>query len=154
MDNHRLIEDLLHHYADLVDAGDFAGIGQLFARGQVMVPALPQPVHGVAEIQRMYETSTRRYPCGTPRTQHVVSNIRITIDTDGCGASSLSRFTVFQALEDFPLQAIITGRYEDRFLRDNEGWYFSQRRVLPELIGDLSRHLLIEMPRPEASKPG
>ncbi len=146
MDDYRGIEDLLYRYAELIDAGDFAGIGRLFARGQITAPAAGQPFHGASEVQRMYETNTRRYACGTPCTQHVMSNIRIAIDADCCGASAWLGFTVFQAFNDFPLQAIIAGRYEDRFARDEDGWYFSERRMRPTLIGDLSRHLLIALP--------
>jgi 3-phenylpropionate/cinnamic acid dioxygenase small subunit len=146
VDDHRAIENLLYRYADLIDAGDFAGIGHLFARGQIVAPAAAQPFRGASEVQRMYETSTRRYACGTPRTQHVMSNVRIAIDADRRGASAWLRFTVLQGLDDFPLQAIIAGRYEDRFARDEAGWYFSERRMQPELIGDLSRHLLIALP--------
>lgn len=147
MDHHRAIEALLYRYAELIDAGDFAGIGRLFARGQIMAPAVNAVFRGAAAVQGMYETATRRYACGTPRTQHVMSNLNITLDADARGASASLRFTVFQALEDFPLQAIIAGRYQDRFARDEAGWYFTERRMQPELIGDLSRHLLIEVPR-------
>ena len=147
MDDHRAIEALLYRYAELVDGGDFPGIGRLFARGCIVAPAADKPIRGAAEVQRLYETSTRRYACGTPRTQHVVSNVRIVVDADRRAAAAWSRFTVFQATDDFPLQAIIAGRYEDRFARDDEGWYFSERRMQPVLIGDLSRHLLIELPR-------
>ena len=137
---------MLYRYAELIDAGDFAGIGQLFARGRIVAPSVNAVFRGAAEVQGMYETATRRYPCGTPRTQHVMSNVSISLDEDGRGADASLRFTVFQALEDFPLQAIIAGRYQDRFAKDDSGWYFVERRMQPELIGDLSRHLLIELP--------
>jgi 3-phenylpropionate/cinnamic acid dioxygenase small subunit len=148
MDDHRAIEALLYRYAELIDAGDFAGIGKLFARGRVVATSVNAVFNGAAEVQGMYETATRRYPCGTPRTQHVMSNVCITLDEDGRGADAGLRFTVFQALEDFPLQAIIAGRYHDRFAKDSTGWHFVERRIQPELVGDLSRHLLIELSRP------
>jgi 3-phenylpropionate/cinnamic acid dioxygenase small subunit len=147
MDDHRAIEHLLYRYAELIDAGDFAGIGTLFARGQVVAPAVDRVFRGADEVRQMYEMSTRRHADGTPRTQHVMSNVRIEVAPDGRSAEARLRFTVFQALDDFPLQPIIAGRYEDRFARDAAGWYFAERRMQVELIGDLSRHLLIEMPR-------
>jgi hypothetical protein len=145
MDRRTAIEGLLYRYAELIDAGDFAGIGQLFARGRIVASSVNAVFSGAKEVQGMYESTTRRYPCGTPRTQHVMSNVSITLDADGRGATADLRCTVFQALEDFPLQAIIAGRYQDRFAKDENGWYFVERRMQPELIGDLSRHLLIDI---------
>ena len=147
MDDQRAIEHLLYRYAELIDAGDFTGIGQLFARGQIVAPAAVHPFRGADEVRQMYEMSTRRYPDGRPHTQHVMSNVRIDVAADRLSADAKLRFTVFQAHEDFPLQPIVAGRYEDRFARDDSGWFFSERRMLTELIGDLSRHLLIELPR-------
>ena len=144
MDDHRAIERLLYQYADLIDAGDFAGVGRLFARGQIVTTGAV--VRGADAVQAMYESYTRRYPCGTPRTQHLMGNPSIDVDADRRGATARLRFTVFQALEDFPLQAIIAGRYQDRFARDDNGWYFAERRMQPELMGDLSRHLLLPVP--------
>ncbi len=147
MDDHRAIERLLYRYADLVDAGDFAGVGALFARGRILAGG--NVVEGAAAVRAMYERYTRRYACGTPRTQHLMGNPVVDLDADGRGATARLRFTVFQALEDFPLQPIITGRYEDRFARDGSGWHFTERRMQTELLGDLSRHLLLPVPQPE-----
>jgi 3-phenylpropionate/cinnamic acid dioxygenase small subunit len=147
IDHHREIEDLLYEYAERIDAGDFAGVGRLFARGQIVASSINRVFRGEDEVRGMYEMATRRYEDGTPHTQHLMSNVRIQLDADGRGASADLRFTVFQALPDFPLQAIIAGRYEDRFARDEQGWYFTERKMKPELMGDLSRHLLISLPR-------
>jgi 3-phenylpropionate/cinnamic acid dioxygenase small subunit len=144
-DDHRAIERLLYRYADLVDAGDFAGVGALFTRGQIITAG--GTVAGAAAVQAMYESYTRRYDCGTPRTQHLMGNVCIEVDADRCGARASLRFTVFQALPDFPLQAIIAGRYQDRFERDKGGWHFVERTIQPELAGDLSRHLLRPLPQ-------
>jgi 3-phenylpropionate/cinnamic acid dioxygenase small subunit len=146
IDHHREIEDLLYEYAERIDAGDFAGVGRLFARGQIVASSINRVFRGEDEVRGMYEMATRRYDDGTPRTQHVMSNVRIRLDTVARGAVAHLRFTVFQSLPDFPLQAIIAGRYEDRFARDDLGWHFAERKMFPELIGDLSRHLLITLP--------
>jgi hypothetical protein len=52
-----------------------------------------------------------------------------------------SSYVVLQAVDGFPLQPIIAGRYVDRFERDGTGWHFSERRFLVDLTGDLSHHL-------------
>ena len=129
MDSYRAIQNLLSRYAELIDAGDFAGVGQLFARG-------------AAAVQQMYDLFTKIYPDGTPCTMHQMSNVWIEVDEAAGTAQARSRFTVLQQLDDFPLQVIIAGGYEDRFARDGSGWHFVERRMKPRLYGDLSRHLL------------
>lgn len=146
LDDHRAIERLLYLYADLIDAGDFAGVGRLFARGRIVSGG--GTVAGAEAVQALYESFTRRYDCGTPCTQHLMGNVCIEVDADRLGARASLRFTVLQALPDFPLQAIIAGRYQDRFARDAEGWHFHERQIQPQLIGDLSRHLLRPIPQP------
>jgi hypothetical protein len=79
-------------------------------------------------------------------TQHVMTNVILSFGSDGQSAAARSRFTVMQALPEFPLQCIITGYYEDRFAYDeSDGWAFAERRMKPKLLGDLSRHLKFEL---------
>jgi 3-phenylpropionate/cinnamic acid dioxygenase small subunit len=146
MDSYRAIQNLLSTYAERIDAGDFAGVGELFARGEILAPAGDQGVRGAANVQTMYEVFTMVYEDGTPRTQHMMSNVWIEVDETAGTAQARSRFTVLQQLEDFPLQVIIAGGYQDRFERDAQGWYFVSRLMQPKLYGDLSRHLLQEVP--------
>ncbi|MNG11891.1 hypothetical protein D3C84_954620 [compost metagenome] len=48
---------------------------------------------------------------------------------------------MLQALDDFPLQPIASGRYLDRFARIEGEWCFTWREYRLDLSGDLSRHL-------------
>ncbi|HEX4225523.1 MAG TPA: nuclear transport factor 2 family protein, partial [Pseudonocardiaceae bacterium] len=81
-----------------------------------------------------------RYPDGTPRTQHVTTNIAI--DVDGDQATATSYVTVFQAVTDLlALQPIASGRYRDTFTRHNGQWRFVERRASMPLLGDVSHHL-------------
>ena len=147
MDSYRAIQNLLSRYAELIDAGDFAGVGQLFARGSIKAPASDDGVSGAAEVEQMYAAFTKVYEDGTPCTMHQMSNVWIEVDEAAGTAKARSRFTVLQQLDDFPLQVVIAGGYEDTFARDAEGWYFVKRQMKPRLYGDLSRHLLLEVPR-------
>ena len=63
----------------------------------------------------------------------------------GDSADSTSYFTVFQGMDDFPIQVIVTGQYFDSFLLHDDGWWFSSRRMVLKQIGDVSRHLLIDL---------
>ncbi len=145
-DSAREIENLLYLYAECIDAGDFDGVANLFRHGCILGPDGEPLARGRDEVRAMYETSTRLYEDGTPRTQHVTSNAIIEADDESGSATARTRFTVLQCLPDFPLQAIVAGRYADRFQCRDGVWWFAERGIQVEHIGDVSRHLLIELP--------
>ncbi|WP_433592533.1 nuclear transport factor 2 family protein [Nocardia sp. CA-145437] len=133
------VTNLIAQYAELVDAGDFAGVGALFAEGEFIGGG--GSIRGSADVERMFQRMVIRYDDGTPRTHHVTTNIAIEFGDPANTATSRAYFTVFQALPDLPLQAIATGRYRDRFHRRDGQWRFAERHVTMHLTGDLSRHL-------------
>ncbi len=139
------IKKLLYTYAERIDLGDFEGVADLFEHAVITSPGQPRGPGGREAALEVYNRSTRLYEDGTPRTKHVTTNAIIDVDEEANTATSRAYFTVFQALEDFPLQAIIAGRYHDKFERVDGSWRFSERMMLPELMGDLSRHLLIKI---------
>jgi hypothetical protein len=51
--------------------------------------------------------------------------------------------TVYQATDDFPLQAIFVGEYFDQFVKEHDRWRFSVREIRHSLIGDMSKHLRV-----------
>jgi 3-phenylpropionate/cinnamic acid dioxygenase small subunit len=132
--------NLLYRYAELIDDGDFDGIAALFAQARIVGPT--GVIEGYDGVLAMYTQSTRRYPNGTPCTQHVVTNP--IIEVDGNRATARSRFTVLQQTASLPLQVIISGRYHDRFDLVDGHWQFSEREMKPQLYGDLSQHLLFD----------
>ncbi|RAY11706.1 nuclear transport factor 2 family protein [Actinomadura craniellae] len=136
---HRAIENLIARYAELVDAGDFAGLDALLAGATFVGSAAT--VSGRGEIEKMLRDTVIVYADGTPRTRHVTTNLAIEVDEETGTATARSYFTVLQALPDLPLQPIVAGRYRDRFERCDGQWRFLERCVLPDLVGDVSRHL-------------
>ncbi len=50
-------------------------------------------------------------------------------------------FTVLQAVPGLPLQPILAGQYHDEFEQVDGDWRFTDRLILPDLLGDLSRHM-------------
>ena len=151
-DSQSEIESLIHLYAERIDRGDFEGVADLFADAVIRAPGRAAGARGREAVQALYESTTRRYPDdGTPHTQHVTSNVRVEVDEAADRASARSCFTVLQALPDLPLQPIIAGRYHDQFERVDGRWRFSERLMLPDLYGDLSRHLLVDLPVPDAA---
>ncbi|CAJ1585102.1 nuclear transport factor 2 family protein [[Mycobacterium] wendilense] len=132
------VTELLYRYAELVDAGDFDGVGQLLGRGAFM------GVAGPARIAELFAGTTRRFPehGNTPRTRHLVLNP--IVEVSGDAATARSTFCVLQQTEAVSLQPIVVGRYADTFARDADGWFFTDRTVAIEMLGDVSDHLLID----------
>lgn len=133
------ITELLYRYAELIDAGDFDGVGDLLGRGNFM------GVVGAEAIAALFAKSTRRFPDhgNTPRTRHLVLNP--IVELDGDTAQARSTFCVVQQTDTVPLQPIVVGRYADTFARDETGWYFTERVVDVQMVGDVSDHLNISL---------
>ena len=141
-DNDREVENLIYAYAERIDLGDLAGVAELFRHGRI--EAQPGVVfEGFDPVRGLYEMSTRLYDDGTPRTKHVTTNLMVEVDGDT--ATSRCYYTVFQQTDELPLQPIIAGRYHDRFERVDGVWRFADRLIFSDLIGDLSRHLLVDV---------
>lgn len=147
--SYREILNLVYRYPELIDAGDFEGVGELFAEATVVFEAnmgrevVTMELHGKEEVQRNFESTTRRFPDdGTPHTRHIVTNPIVEIDEEAGTAVCRYYITVFQRTDDFPLQPVWSNRYEDQLLRRNGTWYFVHRRGFAHLPGDTSQHLL------------
>jgi hypothetical protein len=145
----REIENLLYTYAERIDAGDLAGVADLFSHGRIAAsPDAPpdQTVEGRERVLGLYQASTRIYDDdGTPHTKHVTTNAIIEVDGGANSASARSYYTVLQRVDELPLQPIIAGRYHDTFQRIDGRWWFDTRIIFVDLVGDLSRHLLYEL---------
>jgi hypothetical protein len=59
-------------------------------------------------------------------------------------AASRSTFCVVQDTETVPIQPIVVGRYFDTFARDDGGWFFTERKVEIQMLGDVSAHLMVD----------
>jgi hypothetical protein len=140
------IENLMFTYAERIDAGDFKGLASLFEKARIIGPKGDVQGTGSAEVEKIYQRSTQVYEDGSPMTQHITTNLILEFAKDGKSCFARSRFTVVQAVDDFPLQPIISGYYEDKFAwTEADGWHFTERRMKPKLAGDLSRHLKYEL---------
>ena len=139
LSNERAIENLIARYSFLVDEGDFAGLGDLLKFCAFSLGAGPA-VHGQEAIVQLARSALMTYDDGTPRTRHITTNVLIEVDEVAGSARSRSYYTVLQCLPDFPLQAIASGTYNDRFERQNGIWFFKERSVQTRFVGDVSRH--------------
>jgi hypothetical protein len=142
------VTNLIHTYAERIDAGDFAGVGALLARATVSFEGFGEAVSGAQDIAALYAHTTRRYEDGTPRTKHVMTNVIVEPGDDEARASSRSYFTVLQAVPgSLALQPVIAGRYRHTYERHDGVWWITSMHVTIDLVGDLSRHLLIDLGR-------
>ena len=140
------ITNLLYTYARLIDGGDYAGIGKIFAHARLTAENGAMDVQGEEAIAAHYGRTTRLYPdTGTPKTKHQMTNPIIEIDEAAGTATCNAYYTVLQATEELPLQPIIAGRYEDKFERVDGRWRYTEKKFFVELVGDLSHHLLMDL---------
>ena len=95
----REIENLLHSYAERIDAGDLEGVADLFVHGRILASAeatQDQTFEGRDRVLALYRRSTRIYDDGSPHTKHVTTNSIIEVDQGANAASARSYYTVFQ----------------------------------------------------------
>jgi 3-phenylpropionate/cinnamic acid dioxygenase small subunit len=136
------VRNLLGRYCELMDAADWPAVGELFTDAELVGPDGSVIAAGAEAVQVMYERGTRLYD-GSPRTRHLTANS--IVDVDGDTATARSSYVVFQAVDGFTLQPIITGRYQDAFARADGAWRFARRQFFVDHVGDLSHHLTYEV---------
>ena len=139
------VVNLLSRYAELIDAGDFVGVGELLGHATVTVDAGAKWT-GAAEIQSMYDNTTRKHADGTPRSKHVLTNHIVELDGPENGRCR-TYFTVFMCTATLPLQPIVAGRYRDEFERVDGVWRYCKRHMIVEFVGNVSEHLTMELTR-------
>lgn len=137
--NKLAVSNLLYRYAELIDSGDFLGAADLFRSAKIKIPG-GGPLLDSAGVLALWKQMVRVYPCGTPRTKHVITNP--IVELNDSTAKVRSYYTVYQATEDFPLQLICAGRYHDEFECVDGLWRYMYRDYsLLDLTGDMSAHL-------------
>jgi hypothetical protein len=140
------ISNLIYTYAERIDAGDFAGVGELLGQATLTFEGFPDAVSGPEAVQKLYERTTRRYEDGTPRTKHVMTNLITEVADDEQRAESRSYFTVLQAVPGaLALQPIIAGRYRHRYRCIEGQWRVDAMHIVIDLMGDLDHHMLFDL---------
>lgn len=140
------ITKLLYTYAQRIDAGDFEGVAALFDQATMTFEGFGEAIAGQEAIAALYARTTRRYPDGTPKTKHVITNVMVDVAGDGDAATSHAYFTVLQAVPgELSLQPIIAGRYRNTYEHVGGEWRFSSVHIIIELMGNLDHHMLIDL---------
>jgi SnoaL-like domain len=107
----RTIANLIAAYAELVDQGDFAGVGDLLA--DAVYIGASGTVSGRDDIEKLLRDHVIVYDDGTPRTKHLITNVAIEVDDAAGTAVARCYFTALQRPPGLPLQPIVSGRYQD-----------------------------------------
>ena len=140
------IPKLMYTYAERIDAGDFAGVADLFAHATLSFEGFGDAVTGRDAIEALYARTTRRYEDGTPKTKHVVTNLIVDAAEDDTSATSRSYFTVLQAVPGaLALQPVIAGRYRHTFELVEGRWRVVGMHIIIDLMGDLDHHMLFDL---------
>lgn len=139
------IHNLLYRYAEAIDGGRLEDAAALFRHARIQAGGNGTLDH--AGLLALWQRIIVLYPCGTPRTRHLISNPILEIDEAAGTATARSCYTVFQATEQLPLQAIASGRYLDSFACIDGEWCFTERAYRLDLVGDMSRHLRVAVQR-------
>jgi len=125
------IAAIVHRYAELLDGGDVEGVVAMFSRATWRSAATGTVLRTPEELRAVY---SRLVPAdgSPPRTRHLMHNLVITHD-DGADesandAAARCSYTVLEG--DDPgagVRILVVGRYEDRYHRDDDGWYLTDR---------------------------
>lgn len=126
---------MMFRYCELFDSAQFDAFAAFFKHGEWhrAGPGAPAARQWIEDNVHLYD--------GLPRTKHVTTNLIVQVASDGATATGSAYVTIFQALPDFPLQPIFSGRYADRFERGEDGWRWVRREVFGDLYGDVTRHV-------------
>jgi 3-phenylpropionate/cinnamic acid dioxygenase small subunit len=133
------IRNLLGTYCRLIDAGDFDGLGALFADAVLLDERGRVAAKGAEAATALWSGVIRRYDDGTPRTRHTTSNPVIELHEDGTAVCD-SSFVVFQQIEK-RIEPIAAGRYHDTFAAHDGVWRFTSRQFFLDQLGDVSHHM-------------
>lgn len=121
------IADLLHGYADAVDARDWAGLAALFT------PAAEADYGELGGVQQGREAIVGHCAGALERftaTQHLIGNVRIGFNAPGSAATTCSFLAVHLRSDGAP-PFVVGGRYADEVVQAPDGWRIARRQLRP-----------------------
>lgn len=121
------IEGLLYSYCHLVDTGQPEAVAELFVQN----PSVDYGVFAADPIRSRQELSAYLRAGLAPytATQHRVANPLIKF-VDPANATGVTYMQSWQQCRDGGPDRECWGRYEDRFVRADDGWLISARRLV------------------------
>jgi hypothetical protein len=120
------IADLIHDYCIHVDRYEPEKVAALFTED--CITDYGAAFGGAVVGRRRVERGCGYTLAGWQATSHHVSNIRLWFD-DADHAHGLTYLHAWHRVDDETPTFQVFARYNDRFVRTDEGWRFSERRV-------------------------
>jgi hypothetical protein len=119
------IQQLYAAYNIAADRGDGKAFGGCF---------LPDGIFDIVGIMRSegfdaLAQFAQSIPANAPGSRHIATNILVEGDSDL--ASGMAYFMLLDTRSS-PTAVTMTGQYEDRLVRTEDGWRFSERRFTPD----------------------
>ena len=143
MDDVAVCTNVIHRIAEAMDAADYLTLRLLLEHADLVdgTSGAVLASGGEAAVAH-FQSIVKVHDDGTWRTKHVTTNPIVEVDEALGTATCRSYYTVFQQIDDGPLEPIVAGRYHDRFERVADVWRFTERDYsMMDLVGDVSRHL-------------
>lgn len=135
LEDREAIRELLIDYGRTLDARDFKGFSELFARevgewnGGMGVARGPQAIRKLMEETIGKNTGGINSP-----NFHIFSNV--TINVNGDRATAVSQWTFVVQGKDRRPQWVYLGHYHDTLIREEGRWKFLQRKVTSAIPGE------------------
>lgn len=139
-DDVQAIKNLIYSYSEWLDTGNLERLGRLFDGATLRTHGSEEALQGAKAVQQLLERAVHLYD-GIPSTKHLITNVTVEVDRDRRSARARSYYTALQARPELPLQAILSGRWHDRFVRDGDEWRFADRLIYTDLVGELRFHI-------------
>lgn len=121
---------MLIAYARLLDARDLVGYSKLFARDGEWTGPFVGTAHGPDNILALLKANLGDAP---PGSHHLMTNMAITVDGDTGGG--WSRWTYLVPDADGAPRIVVSGHYDDAFVREDGFWRFKSRVVFGDISG-------------------
>jgi len=126
LEDEKAIREVLVQYGEFLDARDYAAYSRLFARDGVWTGGFGS-FTGPAAIEAMLvENLGAPEPGFVNKTSfHLITTP--VVDVQGDTATARSRYMFFTASDEARPNALLAGRYEDEFVREDGAWKIRRR---------------------------
>jgi 3-phenylpropionate/cinnamic acid dioxygenase small subunit len=134
------IENLMHRYAELMDAGDASGLAAFFGDAEIVVepgenvrPERVGSYRGRDQIYAFYGGDAA--PARAGAFMHMTTNSIVEVDEGAGTATARSYYAVLSRVAAGQIGVVVAGRYRDRFELVGSEWRFASRAYLTSLAG-------------------
>jgi ketosteroid isomerase-like protein len=121
------IANLISAYAFHNDDADFAALGDLFADAVFVLD--DTVARGRDEIETMARAIIEVGADGRSTTTHEITNVMIDVSHKAGTAEAQSYWTVYRTVSGSPRIPILSGRYLDHFIHEEQGWRLAKRHA-------------------------